>query len=431
MAQLKYQRPTGTHDLYPGSEQWVDDSDRCASLEQTFRRLCRVYGYGEIRTPVFETTDLFTRSIGTGTDIVSKEMYTFTTKGDDSLTLRPESTAPVLRAYVQNALYARGGVCKLYYIATHFRYERPTSGRYRQHEQLGVEALGSDDPALDAEVIELALAFFRQVGIPELILKLNSVGSTESRAEYLAALRAYAEPYLSEFSEEGQARFAHNPLRMLDTKNPRELEILGDAPKLLQFLTPDERTHFEALCGYLQDAGVPFEIDPYLVRGFDYYTKTAFEIQSPSVLTAQNALGGGGRYNRLVEEIGGPPTPGIGFGLGVERALLILQKIGAEMALPPGPTAFLVTLGERARRLGVKMLAELRAGNISSEAAYGAGGMRSQMRAADRARARYALIVGDDEADQGVVQLKSLTDGWQHAVPVSEIADWLSGGRRP
>jgi histidyl-tRNA synthetase len=390
-----------------------------------------VYGYGEIRTPVFETTDLFIRSIGTGTDIVSKEMYTFTTKGDDSLTLRPESTAPVLRAYVQNALYARGGVSKLFYIATHFRYERPTSGRYRQHEQLGVEALGSDDPALDAEVIELALAFYRQIGIPELVLKLNSVGSSASRADFLQALTAYTEPYLAEFSEEGRARFAHNPLRMLDTKNPRELEILRDAPKLLAFLTVEETQHFETLCGYLQDAGVPYEIDPYLVRGFDYYTKTAFEIQSPSVQTAQNALGGGGRYNQLVEQIGGPPTPGIGFGLGIERALLILQKINAEMTLPTGPTVFLVTLGERARRLGIKTLAELRAVGISSEAAYGSSSMKAQMRAADRAGARYALIIGDDEADHGVVQLKSLHDGWQHAVPVAEIADWLSGGRTP
>ncbi len=431
MAQLRYQRPTGTHDLYPGSDNWADDSDRTASLEETFRALCRVYGYGEIRTPTFETTDLFTRSIGAGTDIVSKEMYTFTTKGDDSLTLRPESTAPVLRAYVQNALYARGGVAKLFYIATHFRYERPTSGRYRQHEQLGVEALGSDDPALDAEVIELAMSFYRQIGIPELVLKLNSVGSSESRGEFLLALTAFVQPYLGEFSEEGRARFAHNPLRMLDTKNGRELEILRDAPKLPDFLLPEEREHFETLCGYLQDAGVPFDLDPYLVRGFDYYTKTAFEIQTPSVQTAQNALGGGGRYNRLVEEIGGPPTPGIGFGLGVERALLVLQKINAEMATPPGPTAFLVTLGARARRLGVRTLAELRAVGISSEAAYGSGNMKAQMRAADRARARYAVIVGDDEADQGVVQLKSLTDGWQHAVPMSEIADWLSGGRQP
>ncbi|MBV9848842.1 MAG: histidine--tRNA ligase [Armatimonadetes bacterium] len=431
MPQLKYQRPTGTHDLYPGAERWVDDSDRRAALVETFRHLCRVYGYGEIRTPVFEATDLFTRSIGEGTDIVSKEMYTFTTKGGDSLTLRPESTAPVLRAFVENGLHARGGVTKLFYVATHFRYERPTKGRYRQHEQLGVEALGSDDPALDAEVIELALAFYRRIGISELTLKLNSVGSALSRAAYLTALKAHVEPHLGEFSEEGRARFAHNPLRMLDTKNARELEILRAAPALTEYLSDEERAHFETLCRYLQDAGVPYDLDPYLVRGFDYYTKTAFEIQAPSIQTAQNALGGGGRYNRLVSEIGGPNTPGIGFGLGIERTLLVLQEIGADMPPAPGPVAFLVTQGERARPVGVRILAELRASGISADTAYGASSMKAQLRAADRARARYAVILGDDEVAQDVVQLKSLTGGWQHAVPVAEIAEWLSGGRAP
>lgn len=431
MAQLKYQRPKYTHDFYPGAASWEEDSDRAALLEETFRALCHLYGYGEIRTPVFETTELFTRSVGAGTDIVAKEMYTFTTKGDASLTLRPESTAPVLRAYVENSLYARGGVSKLFYLASHFRYERGQKGRYRQHEQLGVEALGSDDPALDAEVIELALAFFRRIGIRTLTLKLNSVGSTSSRAEYLHALKAYVEPHLAEFSEEGQARFAHNPLRMLDTKNVRELEILQSAPRLAEFLSDDEQEHFDLLCRYLTDAGVPYDLDPFLVRGFDYYTKTTFEVQSPDLGPTQNALGGGGRYNKLVAEIGGPETPGIGFGLGLERALIALQSIGAEMPPPPGPTAFLVTQGERARRLGVKILAELRASGIASEASYAASGMKAQMRAADRARARYAVILGDDEADQSLVQLKSLTDGWQHAVPVAEIADWLSGGRTP
>ena len=409
----------------------MDDSDRCAALEDSFRHLCRLYGYGEIRTPVFEPTDLFTRSIGEGTDIVSKEMYTFTTKGGDSLTLRPESTAPVLRAYLENGLHARGGIAKLFYVATHFRYERPTKGRYRQHEQLGVEALGSDDPALDAEVIELALGFYKAIGIPSLALKLNSVGSPSSRATYLTALQAFVAPHLGEFSEEGRARFAHNPLRMLDTKNPRELHILADAPKLREYLSEDERTHFETLCRYLEDAGVAYELDPYLVRGFDYYTKTAFEIQSPSITTAQNALGGGGRYNRLVSEIGGPDTPGIGFGLGIERALLVLQEMGAAMPPAPGPTAIIVTLGDGARPVGVRILAELRVAGISADTAYGAGSMKAQMRAADRARAKYAVILGDDEVAQGVVQLKSLSGGWQHAVPIAEIAEWLSGEREP
>jgi histidyl-tRNA synthetase len=429
---LKYPRPKGTHDLYPGAPDWADDSVRCQYLEDQFRALCRIYGYGEIRTPVFEATDLFARSIGEGTDIVSKEMYTLVTKGGDSLTLRPESTAPVLRAFVQNSLYAQGGVTKLYYRATHFRYERAQKGRYRQHEQLGVEALGADDPALDAEVIELALAFFRNVGIRNLTLKLNSVGSFESRAAYLIALKAFVEPYLPEFSAEGQGRFHTNPLRLLDTKNTRELEILADAPTLSTYLADDERRHHEVLIGYLEDAGVAYEADPFLVRGFDYYTKTAFEIQSPD-LGAQNALGGGGRYNKLVEEIGGPPTAGIGFGLGVERALIALQSLEVEMPTETVPKAYIIIQGDAARPVGIKLLADLRAAGISAQTEYGARSMRAQMKAADRARAHYALILGDEEIAQGTIQLKSLYDGWQHMIPLSEAVEWLEGGgnRRP
>ncbi len=423
---LKYQRPRGTHDFVPEAPKWVDDSARRQYLEDQFRGLCRLYGYGEVRTPIFENTQLITRSVGEETDIVSKEMYTFETKGGDSLTLRPESTAPVLRAYLENSLHTRGGVVKLYYCAQHFRYERPQEGRYRQHEQLGVEALGTDDPALDAEVIQLALAFFRNIGIRSLTLKLNSVGSTHSRAAYLVALKAYVEPYLPEFSAEGQSRFEKNPLRLLDTKNARELEILADAPHLSAYLTDEERAHHAAVMGYLTDAGVPYENDPFLVRGFDYYTKTAFEIQSPD-LGAQNALGGGGRYNQLVETIGGPPTPGIGFGLGVERALIALQALGVEMPALPPPTAYIVTLGDSAKPVGIKLLAELRRSGISAETEYGGRSMKAQMRAADKAKARYAVILGDDEVAAGMVQLKSLHDGWQHKVPISEVADWLSG----
>ncbi len=423
---LKYQRPKNTHDAYPAAPAWEEDSDRYNHVEGEFRALCRAYGYGEIRTPIFETTDLFTRSIGEGTDIVSKEMYTFTTKGGDSLTLRPESTAPVLRAYVQNALQTQGALTKLYYIAQHFRYERGQKGRYRQHEQLGVEALGADDPALDAEVIELALSFFRRVGIPNLTLKLNSVGSTESRARYLSALKDYVAPFLSEFSGEGQARFENNPLRLLDTKNPRELEILADAPQLVTHLSDDEAEHFATLCRYLDEAGVAYQLDPYLVRGFDYYTKTAFEIQSPD-LGAQNALGGGGRYNKLVEEIGGSPTPGIGFGLGVERILIALQTLGAEMPVVPGPMAFIVVQGDAARPVGVSLLARLRAAGITASMEYGTHSPKAQMRAANRARARYALILGDDELAQGVIQFKNLADSWQYTVPLAEAVEWFEG----
>ena len=421
---LKYQKPRGTHDLFPGASDWADNSERTEWVENAFRTLARAWGYGEVRTPLFESTELFKRSVGEGTDIVSKEMYTFTTKGGDDLTLRPESTAPVLRAYLENGLPAQGGTSKLFYIAQHFRYERAQKGRYRQHEQLGVEALGSDDPALDAEVIQLAIAFFGRVGIQNLTLKLNSVGSAETRAAYLVALKAYVAPHLAEFSEEGQARFERNPLRLLDTKSPRELEILADAPHLTDYLSQDEAQHFARLRGYLDDAGVAYQIDPALVRGFDYYTRTAFEIQSPD-LGAQNALGGGGRYNRLVEDLGGPPTPGIGFGLGVERVLIALQALNVEMPLASGPMAWVVTMGDAARPVGVRLLAELRAASISADTEYAARSLKAQMKAADRARARYAVLVGDDEIAQGVAQLKNLEAGWQHTVPLGEVVAWL------
>jgi len=420
----KYPRPKGTHDFYPNAADWEEDSVRCNTLETMFRDLCNLYGYGEIRTPAFEATELFTRSIGEGTDIVSKEMYTFPDLADRSMTLRPEGTAPTLRAYLDSALLAMGGVTKLYYIAAIFRYERQQKGRYRQHEQLGVEALGSDDPALDAEVIQMALTFFRTIGIKNLTLKLNSVGSIESRAKYLPELKAYVEPFLDEFSEEGKGRFARNPLRLLDTKNKRELQILSDAPKLSAYLTAEEAEHLETLTGYLNDAGVGYVLDPTLVRGFDYYTKTAFEIQSPD-LGAQNALGGGGRYNKLVEELGGPATPGIGFGLGIERALIALQAIGADVPIPPGPTAQIVVLGDRAKPVAVRLLSDLRSAGIASNIEYGSRNIKGQMRAAERARAKFAVILGDNEIETGEVQIKNLAEYKQEAIAIGTVKDWL------
>ncbi|MEO7717686.1 MAG: histidine--tRNA ligase [Capsulimonas sp.] len=422
----KYERAPYTHDLYPGAADWHEDSTRTNVLEGIFRDLCHTYGYGEVRTPVFEETDLFTRTIGEGTDIVSKEMYTFTDRGGRSMTLRPEGTAPTIRAYLDSSLPTRGGVAKMFYIASIFRYERGQKGRYRQHQQFGVESLGSDDPALDAEVIQIALAFFRAVGIRNLTLKLNSVGSTESRANYLTALKAYVEPYLADFSEEGKARFERNPLRMLDTKSKRELEILANSPKLSGFLLSEEQEHFETLCGYLDAVGEVYTLDPYLVRGFDYYTKTAFEIQSPD-LGAQNAVGGGGRYNKLVEEIGGKPTPGIGFGLGTERILLALQALGVEVPLPDGPTAFFVTLGDAGRTAAIKLLSDLRKAGIAADIDYTGRTMKTQMRAATLVNAKYALILGDDEVNTQTVQVKDLAERVQRAVPYSELIAALGG----
>jgi histidyl-tRNA synthetase len=416
----KYQRVPGTHDLYPGASDWEDDSERTIALEDTFRSLCSLYGFSEIRTPIFEDTELFTRSIGDGTDIVSKEMYTFNDRGGDSLTLRPEGTAPALRAYLESGMLSRPGVAKLYYIASIFRAEHPQKGRYRQHEQLGVEALGADDPALDAEIIGLAYGFLRRIGIRSLTLKLNSVGSMESRAAYVQALKEFVSPHLDEFGADGKARFAKNPLRMLDTKNERELAILADAPLLTDYLSDEEAEQFATLRGYLDALGIVYDVDPHLVRGFDYYTKTAFEIQSPDI-GAQSALAGGGRYNKLIEELGGQPTPGIGFGLGIERALIALKELGVDPLPSKPPTVQVVCLGDTARLAGVTLLADLRAGGIPANTEYGARSMKAQMRAANSSGARLALILGDDEVAQGIVQLKDLSDGTQRAVGRDEI----------
>ena len=421
----KFSRAPYTHDLYPGALEWVEDSVRWNVVEDIFRDLCRIYGFGEIRTPVFEFTDLFTRSIGEGTDIVAKEMFSFEDKGGRSLTLRPEGTAPSLRAYLDSPLASEGGVTKIYYIASIFRQERGAKGRYRQHEQCGIEALGSDDPALDAEVIQLAMDFFKRLGLPNLILKINSVGSSESRAGYLEALKRYVEPYLEEFSEIGRTRFDRNPFRMLDTKDEKELAVLAGAPRISDYLTDDERAHLDAVCAYLADAQINYDLDPYLVRGFDYYTRTAFEIQSPDV-GAQSAVGGGGRYNKLVEELGGKPTPGIGFGIGVDRTMIALQSLGLELPIPSGPDAFIVTLGDAARSAGIRLVSRLRREGISADLDYTGRSMKAQMRAANRARARYAVILGDDELTQRVARVKNLSDSSEQLVPDEDLIATLT-----
>ncbi|MDO8585413.1 MAG: histidine--tRNA ligase, partial [Armatimonadota bacterium] len=305
----KYAAPRGTNDVLPS------ETPKWQFVEGRFREICSTYGYREIRTPVFEDTRLFTRSIGETTDIVSKEMYTFTDRGGRSITLRAEGTAPVVRAYVEHNLGAELPLSKLYYVSSVFRYERPQAGRYRQHHQLGVEAIGSADPALDAEVIGLAMSFLSSLGIESLELKINSVGCENCRPAYRDALRKYVEPFLIEMCETCKIRYEANPLRMLDCKVERCRELLASAPSILDTLDEECREHFEGVRRYLELIGVPFTVESRLVRGFDYYTKTVFEIVSEQ-LGAQNSVLGGGRYDNLVEELGGPSTPAAGFGMG-------------------------------------------------------------------------------------------------------------------
>jgi len=420
---MRYAAIRGTHDILPPGKDrtdWVDDIYKWHWLEDTFRDLCALYGYEEIRTPTFEAADLFRRAVGEGTDIIHKEMFEFTTKGDDDVALRPEGTAPALRAYVQSRYYIDRPVAKLYYIASIFRYERPTKGRYRQHHQAGIEVLGAPGPDVDAEVIALGMDFYRRLGVQRLTLKVNSVGTVESRARYVEALRAYAEPLLPEMSEDNQRRFRENALRMLDSKEERDQRLLADAPLLTDYLDDESRAHFDRLKELLTDLGIPFEHDPRLVRGFDYYTKTAFEVQSPDV-GAQSTLVGGGRYDRLVEELGGPPTPGIGFGLGIERALIALQAANVPTPEPPAPVAFLCSIGAAARDASVRLLAMLREAGIAADMDYTGRKLKGMLEQADRLRARYAVILGDDELAAGTVQLRDMATKEQRSVAVADL----------
>jgi len=417
------------HDVLPTAPEnapWLD-SARWRGLEAIFRDVCRLYGYREIRTPVMEATELFTRSIGDGTDIVAKEMFTFRDRGERSMTLRPEGTAPVVRALLENGLLGSGSMVKVYYIATIYRYEHGQRGRYREHQQTGVEAIGAADPAIDAEVIGLAIEFYRRLGITDAELRLNSVGCPDCRPRHLDALVAFAEPRLAAMSDDNQRRFRENPLRMLDSKDPRDHAALADAPTLRQYLCDDCAGHFERVQGHLLDLGLTFTLDANLVRGFDYYTKTAFEVVSPQ-LGAQNVIGGGGRYDGLVESCGGDPTPGIGFGIGTERCLMVLDQIGA--VLPTAdekPSVFVAALGGAARAATVTLVADLRRAGVATETDYLGKSLKAQLRTASRLGARWAVIVGDNELGRGAATVKDMAgDGQQREVALDDIVRLVS-----
>lgn len=422
---MRYEAPPYMNDVLPfppAKDAWLHTA-RWRAVETIFREVCRRYGYREIRTPILEQTELFKRSVGEETDIVSKEMFTFTDRGGRSMTLKPEGTAPVVRACIEHKLFAQQPLLKLYYVGQNFRYERGQKGRYRQHQQLGVEVFGANDPAIDAEVILLAMDFYRALGVTEQELHINSVGSSDSRRAYLDALRDYVRPFVAEMSAEGQHRYETNPLRMLDTKDANDLRLLENAPRLVDYLNDEERSHFAALQTYLDAAGVNYVVDHRLVRGFDYYTKTAFEIVSPN-LGAQNALGGGGRYDRLVEECGGPPTPGIGFGMGMERCLIVLETLGLELPLPEeSPLAFLITLGDEAkvRPAAVRLLAQLREAGLAADMDYKSRKFGQQAKRADELGAKYTLILGDGELERGVIGLRNQATKEQREVPLPDV----------
>ncbi|AYC29718.1 histidine--tRNA ligase [Paenisporosarcina cavernae] len=402
------QIPRGTKDLLP------EETAKWQVIEKVIRDTCDVFQYKEIRTPIFEHTDLFTRSVGDTTDIVQKEMYTFTDRGDRSLTLRPEGTASVVRSYVENKMF--GWVnqpVKLYYLGPMFRYERQQAGRYRQFVQFGIEAIGSNDPAIDAEVMALAMSVYKKMGLEKVKLVLNSLGDAESRNAHKEALIQHFEGRIGEFCSDCQSRLTKNPLRILDCKKDRDHELMATAPKLPDYLNEDSKNYFEKVQAYLNELDIPFELDPNLVRGLDYYNHTAFEIMSEGEgFGSITTLAGGGRYNGLVSELGGPDdTPGIGFAMSVERLLLALEAEGKAVQTIENVSFYIAAMDEESKVAAVKLTHNLRVNGISAETDYLNRKVKAQMKSADRLEATYAIIIGETEMETGIAKAKNLQTG--------------------
>ena len=410
---LAARAPSGTHDvLYPESTRWE-------ALLAAFATQVEAAGYGLAHTPIFEDVKVFRRGTGEGSDVVGKEMYEFEDRGGRALALRPEGTAPVVRAYVQHRPPLPW---KAWYATPAFRYERPQAGRYRQHHQLGVEVIGVEDADLDVEVVWLADHFYRTLGLSSFDLRINSMGDAVCRPAYLDLLRGYLADRREELCPEHRDRLEANPLRVLDCKREECRRATADAPPLIDHLCEPCRAHFDRVRTGLAALGVPYELDHRLVRGFDYYTRTTFEFSSRALSSAQNGIGGGGRYDGMVEMLGGPPTPGIGFGLGIERILLACDAEGVFAVDPTPLDAFVVdtTGGEAARDLTV----ELRRSGLRADRAFDGRSLKSQMKAADRSGARVALIVGPDELAAGTVSLRPLRgDGEQRSVRRADVVD--------
>jgi len=414
---MVFQRPPGTQDILPGSAAvWQ-------RVEGAARELCRRFNYREIRTPIFEATELFRRGVGETTDIVEKEMYTFTDRGGRSITLRPEGTAGVVRAYVENKLYGEPDPAKLYYIGPMFRYERQQAGRYRQFHQFGVEALGSTDPALDAEVIALGWMFYREIGLKDVRVEINSVGTPAVRAAFRGRLLEFLEPLKDGLCGDCRKRMERNPLRVLDCKVDQDK--FDGAPSILDSLDGECRAHFEAVQAHLKAMDIPFAINPRLVRGLDYYTHTAFEYKAEGI-GAIDTIGGGGRYNGLVREIGGPDQPGVGLGIGLERTVLLLER-QQDDASGDALDVYLIGLGEAATRETVRLLHRLRRAGLKADRDYAGRGMKAQLKAADRLKARYAAILGEDELARGEIALKELATGEQRHVKLDELEAAVRG----
>ncbi|OGO01113.1 MAG: histidine--tRNA ligase [Chloroflexi bacterium RBG_13_53_26] len=419
-----FKAPRGTQDILP------EDQNHWRVVEAKATEVCRLFQYKRIDTPIFEQTELFLRGVGEGTDIVEKQMYTFEDRGGDRITLRPEGTAPICRAYIEHGMHNQPQPVRLYYTGPIFRYERPQKGRMRQHHQFGVEAIGSSDPVFDAQVIDLAWRFYRSLGLKGLTLQLNSIGCSDCRPDYLAALGYYYSDHVNNLCPDCSMRRLRSPLRLLDCKNASCQDTVTGAPRILDYLCQPCGSHFEELKGYLDKRRIGYELNPYLVRGLDYYTRTVFEIQ-PAEVRGQSAIGGGGRYDNLIEQLGGRPTPAVGFATGLERIIMNLQNQGIRSEdVWVGRKVFVVYADEAGKREVLAIAATLQDNNISATFTSGDYSLKSQMRQAGSSGSPWVIVVGQDEVSKDSVVLRNMAKGTQEETSLGNAIKQI-GRQRP
>ena len=416
---MQYKSVTGVRDVLPEEQPYWQ------FIEKKIKEITQLYGYNRVEPPIFEETKLFVRGVGDTTDIVEKEMYTFRDRSDKSLTLRPEFTAGIMRLYLQNGMHKSPKPVKLFSIGPIFRYERPQAGRFRQHTQFNVEAIGEQDPSLDLEVMSIAWQLYTELGFKGVKFQLNSTGCPKCRPDYVEKLKDYYRQHIDEICDDCKRRLDRNALRLLDCKNEQCQPVFAKAPAISDHLCQECEDHFTKLRTYLDATNRDYEINHKLVRGLDYYTKTVFEVWARGI-GAQNAMCGGGRYDGLIDQLGGPPTPGIGFGSGIERIIMSMQEQNIEPETLPGQKVFIAPFGEKAREAGIQLAFSLRENNISTLFSFGQKSMKAMMRDANRKNIPFVILLGDSELDKNVATIKNLEKGDQKEVPLDDIVKLLS-----